>query len=1115
MKPRSILSFRTLILAVVLLCSFSVRSLASHIVGADLYYTSLGGLQYRVTVVLYGDCGPLSATAFASLPTARPQVCIYDGAAFWQSYDLRVKAPSAGVEITPVCPDSLARTQCTNTSYDIPGIKKFVYDTVITLPNTSTNWRFVFNGGLGTAGSAGRAAAITNITGGSTMQLEATLNNSVYTNSSPSLTVVPTPFFCLNRPTCYTPGAIDPESDSMRFDLVNAMNGTANCTAAGTPCSYTGTAWGTTPITATTPLRVTAGSYSFSNVNGQLCFDPNFTQRAVVVYNVSEYRDGTLVGTCQREMTFIVRGCHAYPPTVDVPTIGGVIVADNATEYHVCGNLGTFSLTMNPRPDVSIAPPLNLTCTATGLPSGITFSVINNGTPAPTVTFNGNASAMTPGTYTFFLVLKDDACALNGTTTTAYTVVIYPVPAIIATITSPIECLQPAGITATPGGQGSPWVIKVLDSSLTAPSDTVASYTTSTPVLDWRNPGTYYYVIYTNITTECSLSDTVRVVAPPRLTPTADSSNPTYCGANDGALILSDLNIGGIDTVTYDKNGTAEPPFIGVVNGSGKLVVPNLRSGVYSNIVVHYGYCTSLPIGPVTLSDPPFTLRAVTYTDPTKCGFCNGSITLLGLHPDQLDTVTYNYNGSPQSAISYYITGDSSVILPGMCAGAYTTFTVKTAGTCTKTLTTVASLVAPPIGASFDTAIHYGCKGDTLIITNTSFPASDLTYSWNFGDGGSSTEINPVHVYTNTVSSSYVVRLYVTNTKCIDSDSVVVNLNHFVKADFTQMPDKFVCQIDPVTFTNASTGTGVDYTWYFGDGTSENTTDPVHIYTNMGTYYTTLVAHNITGHINCYDTLKRPIEVDSNSQLSMILSGGTTSLCRGQAVTLTAIYTNSGQVSNAWTSSDGFAKNNLNPLMHSFDGTGAFILNFDAKFRACPEKDTTINFYVYDVPAIYLGPDTAICEGSNPIILKDHINEFNGHARWHWNTDAVGSGITVTKPGVYAATVTIDGCTATDSVIVGKDCYVDVPNVFTPNGDGLNDYFFPRKFLSKSLTSFKMDIYNRWGQLIYETEVLDGRGWDGAFNGTPQPAGVYVYIIQATFADGNSEQHQGNVTLLR
>ena len=92
---------------------------------------------------------------------------------------------------------------------------------------------------------------------------------------------------------------------------------------------------------------------------------------------------------------------------------------------------------------------------------------------------------------------------------------------------------------------------------------------------------------------------------------------------------------------------------------------------------------------------------------------------------------------------------------------------------------------------------------------------------------------------------------------------------------------------------------------------------------------------------------------------------------------------------------------------------------------------------------------------------------------------------------------------------------MNLPNVFSPNGDGVNDYFYPRQMLTRGLTSFNMNIYNRWGQLVYQTNSIDGRGWDGNFNNIPQPTGVYVYIIDATFKDGQVEHHQGNLTLLR
>ena len=148
------------------------------------------------------------------------------------------------------------------------------------------------------------------------------------------------------------------------------------------------------------------------------------------------------------------------------------------------------------------------------------------------------------------------------------------------------------------------------------------------------------------------------------------------------------------------------------------------------------------------------------------------------------------------------------------------------------------------------------------------------------------------------------------------------------------------------------------------------------------------------------------------------------------------------------------------------------------------------------------------------IILTDpHYPESSG-ASWLWNTGQTSASIEVVQPGVYYATVSVGGCPATDSVVVLNDCYLDIPNAFSPNGDGVNDYFFPRQLLSKSVTDFHMSIFNRWGELIFETSNLDGIGWDGKFNGVMQPEGVFIYVIDANFKDGEKEHRQGNITLL-
>jgi len=88
---------------------------------------------------------------------------------------------------------------------------------------------------------------------------------------------------------------------------------------------------------------------------------------------------------------------------------------------------------------------------------------------------------------------------------------------------------------------------------------------------------------------------------------------------------------------------------------------------------------------------------------------------------------------------------------------------------------------------------------------------------------------------------------------------------------------------------------------------------------------------------------------------------------------------------------------------------------------------------------------------------------------------------------------------------------IGLPTAFSPNGDGENDILYVRGAAIKTLD---LRIYNRWGQLIFET-TSQAIGWDGTFNGEPQPIEAYGYVLTVSFIDGTSKTLKGNITLLR
>lgn len=102
-------------------------------------------------------------------------------------------------------------------------------------------------------------------------------------------------------------------------------------------------------------------------------------------------------------------------------------------------------------------------------------------------------------------------------------------------------------------------------------------------------------------------------------------------------------------------------------------------------------------------------------------------------------------------------------------------------------------------------------------------------------------------------------------------------------------------------------------------------------------------------------------------------------------------------------------------------------------------------------------------------------------------------------------------------MIVISESSLKVPNAFSPNGDGINDYF--NVFEVKSIISFSAAIYNRWGQQLYKWGIdeMEGEncGWDGTYNGSPVKDGVYYVVVQARGADGINYDIRRDVNLLR
>lgn len=130
--------------------------------------------------------------------------------------------------------------------------------------------------------------------------------------------------------------------------------------------------------------------------------------------------------------------------------------------------------------------------------------------------------------------------------------------------------------------------------------------------------------------------------------------------------------------------------------------------------------------------------------------------------------------------------------------------------------------------------------------------------------------------------------------------------------------------------------------------------------------------------------------------------------------------------------------------------------------------------------------------------------------------------IGLTQDQNYTITVVdTNGCSASATVLVevDKNRNVYIPNIFSPNGDGFNDVFFPKTGIGVKQVNF-MNIYDRWGEIIYAAkDFLPGdnstRFWDGSYKGKALDPGVYIYLIEVEFLDGVKLLYRGDITLLK
>jgi len=406
-------------------------------------------------------------------------------------------------------------------------------------------------------------------------------------------------------------------------------------------------------------------------------------------------------------------------------------------------------------------------------------------------------------------------------------------------------------------------------------------------------------------------------------------------------------------------------------------------------------------------------------------------------------------------------------------------------------------LTKPPMSVAFkDTLI---CNGDSLQLQAT----GNGLFSWT-----PLTRINnantPNPVVFPTTTTNYIVQL--DDQGCLANDTVKVRVVDFVTLQ--AMADTTICATDTLRLS-ASTN-GLRYTW--NNATTLNNPNVLQPIAKPISNPTTYTITSVIGGCSAQDDV-----VVTMVPYPVANAGNDTAICYNTAAQLNGTMDGT---SHTWTPTNTLANAaTLTPTATPKTTTAYILSAFDTRGCPKPGRDTVIVAVNPEVVA-FAGRDTAVVVGQT---LQFHAT---GGESYQWSPPTNLSGTTIPDPkAVYSgdfdsirySLVVADsiGCTDDATVLVKifrTNPRVFVPTAFTPNGDGRNDFVAPIAVGLTKLEYFR--IYNRWGQLVFET-TMSGKGWDGRISGKEQASSSYVWIVKGTDFTGKVVFEKGTVTLIR
>jgi gliding motility-associated-like protein len=313
----------------------------------------------------------------------------------------------------------------------------------------------------------------------------------------------------------------------------------------------------------------------------------------------------------------------------------------------------------------------------------------------------------------------------------------------------------------------------------------------------------------------------------------------------------------------------------------------------------------------------------------------------------------------------------------------------------------------------------------------------------------------------------------------VNSDSVEIIPN--AGTNFYQVLDTNICEGESLNFTLATT----DAVLWFDDLT--DTLSTTNSYATGSLYESTLFYYEVTASGLC-PTGWIPVYVNVIETGFTPAYNGISDLCLGDSILVLA--NDQTALNYFWLSNgDTLSENPFIALLP--DSTGNISIELVTGSYGCYSDTAFVSININELPQFDLPDDTTLC--MNELLAFDSPYDYVIDYFVDADTFAV---VTFTN---------LSGCTFTDTMLVHFiDCELFMPNIFTPDGDGVNDVL---AFEIEKGIPLKLVIQNRWGQIVYESTTAE---WDGINKlGEEAVAGTYFYLIEYQRVDLTFDTEQG------